>query len=75
MKNSKISNEYLNNMALMDSYNILIIILVTNFSQTWIDHIFVDNIDMNKNTPYIGLVRCDINLMYHYATAKILPIV
>lgn len=70
MKNSKISNEYLNIMAFngflpcINNYT-----RVTNYSQTCIDHIFVNNIDMTKITPYI--LRCDIT--DHYATAIVFP--
>jgi len=71
MKSSKISNEYLNIMAFngylpcINNYT-----RVTSFSQTCIDHIFVNNIDTTKITPYI--LRCDIT--DHYATAVVFPI-
>lgn len=71
MKSSKISNEYLNIMAFngflpcINNYT-----RVTSFSQTCIDHIFVNNIDSTKITPYI--LRC--NITDHYATAIVFSI-
>jgi len=69
MKNSKISNEYLNIMAFngfipcINNYT-----RVTSYFQTCIDHIFINNIDSNKITSYI--LRCDIT--DHWATAIVI---
>lgn len=65
MKNTNISNDYLNIM----SRNVFIPCIinftrVTNHSKTCIDHIFINNIDSNKINSYI--LRCDIT--DHYAT-------
>ncbi|KAF0750246.1 Reverse transcriptase domain-containing protein, partial [Aphis craccivora] len=65
MKNTNISNDYLNIMArngfipCINNFT-----RVTNHSKTCIDHIFINNIDSDKINSYI--LRCDIT--DHYAT-------
>lgn len=65
MKNTNISNDYLNIMArngflpCMNNFT-----RVTNHSKTCIGHIFINNIDSNKINSYI--LRC--NITNHYDT-------
>lgn len=71
MNISNISNDYLNAMALNEFLPCINNhTRVTNYSQTSIDHLFINNVDINKITPYI--FRCDIT--NHYATVLVLSI-
>jgi len=69
MKNSNNSNDYLNLIAKYEYISCINnFTRVTESSNTFIDHIFIKNIELNKITS--NLLRCDTT--DHYAITLIL---